>query len=123
MEWYKRSSATSLRQREVFFFGESDFTLNKVDLNLRTDALCRRAMEHYMTFEFPYKFTRVWFGVPNDIFRPDFVQFFQSLFHRCCDSIGGLNKTEIDDLAEYEFSLETMPVLQLKLITPMKRTP
>ena len=84
----------------------SDFTLNKVDVNLRTDALCRRAMEHYMTFEFPYKFTRVWFGVPNDIFRPDFVEFFQRQFNSCRDSIGDSNKTEIDDLAEYEFSLE-----------------
>jgi hypothetical protein len=102
--------ARPIRNSPAFAWAVStytSFTLNKVDVHLRTDALCRRAMVHYMTFKFPYKFTRVWSGVPNDIFRPDFVQFFQSLFHSCRDRIGDSNKTEIDELAEYEHSLLT----------------
>ena len=100
--------ARAIRNSPTFAWAASthgDFTLNKVDVKLRTDALCRRAMMHYMIFKFPYKFPRVWSGVPNDIYRPAFVEFFQSLFHGCRDSIRDSNKTEIDDLAEYEYSL------------------
>jgi hypothetical protein len=84
----------------------SGFTLNKVDVSLRTDVLCRRVMTHYMIFRFPDRFTHMWSGVPNAIIRPDFVQFFQSLFNGCRDSNGDSNRTQIDDLTEYEFSLE-----------------
>ena len=103
--------ARAIRNSPTFAWAASthgDFTLNKVDVKLRADALCRRAMMHYMSFKFPNNFTRVWSGVPKDMVkRQEFVWFFQGLYISRLDDICKLNKIEFDDFAEYEFALET----------------
>jgi hypothetical protein len=85
-----------------------NFTLTKVDANMRSDALCRRMLSSYMTLKLPDNFTRVWSGVPKDIgTQQNFVWLFQGLYISRLDDICKLNKIEFDDFAEYEFALET----------------
>ncbi len=84
-----------------------DFTLNKVDANLRTDALCRRMLSRYMCVNFPDKFTRVWSGVPNAIMiQPGFAQFFHNAFHTQFTKVGDGNQYELNGIEEYEFQRE-----------------
>ena len=75
-------------------------------MKLRADALCRRAMMHYMSFKFPDNFARVWSGVPKDMVkRQEFVWFFQGLYISRLEHICKLNKVEFDDFAKYEVAL------------------
>ncbi len=85
----------------------NDFTLNKVDANLRTDALCRRMLSSYMSYKFPRKFTRVWSGVPEAIMiQPDFAQFFHNEFHARFATAGEQHQYELNMIEEYAFSQE-----------------
>jgi hypothetical protein len=98
--------ARAIRNSPTFAWAASthgDFTLNKVDAKLRTDALCRRAMMHYMSFKFPNNFIRVWSGVPKDMVkRQEIVWFFQGLYIRRLDHICKLNQVEFDHFRKYE---------------------
>jgi hypothetical protein len=102
--------ARAIRNSPTFAWAASthgDFTLNKVDAKLRTDALCRRAMMHYMSFKFPNNFIRVWSGVPKDMVkRQEFVWFFQGLYISRLDDICKLNQVDFDNFYKYEAALE-----------------
>ena len=109
--------ARAIRNSPTFAWAASthdDFTLNKVDVKLRADALCRRMLSSYMALRFPNNFIRVWSGVPKDIVkRQEFVWFFQGLYISRLDSICKLNQVEFDDFRKYEFALETEPSSRL----------
>ena len=102
--------ARAIRNSPTFAWAASthdDFTLNKVDVKLRADALCRRAMMHYMSFNFPNNFARVWSGVPKDMVkRQEFVWFFQGLYISRLDDICKLNQVDFDNFYKYEAALE-----------------